>query len=67
MEQIGWFVVGGPNFGEYLFNNPIVHLRAQFIPLDGNERYWTNNGYTLIPAYVNGVDKEDYSFVGEEE
>nr|QMP83140.1 MAG: hypothetical protein [Caudoviricetes sp.] len=33
MEQVGWFVVGGPNFGEYLFNNPIVHLRAQFIPL----------------------------------
>ena len=64
MKQIGWFVVGDGKFGSYLFGSP-----NDCPPILVNENeidYWKNRGYEGIPAYVSAEDKEEYTFVGDE-
>lgn len=72
MEQVGWFVVGEGNFGSYLFGGDDDSFGGDddsfpmFISIKSSLsdiQYWKNRGYTIIPAYVNATDKEDYSFV----
>ena len=75
MEQIGWFVVGEGNFGPYLFDvkrpcqSPLYkgHCPPFISSVDEIDEitYWKNRGYDIIPAYINANDKEDYSFVEE--
>jgi|694.fasta_scaffold15859_16 hypothetical protein len=66
MEQIGWFVVGDGNFGPYLFGNQKSEpVGPVFIETEFDHQYWKNRGYDIIPVYVNGNDKEDYSFIEE--
>ena len=68
MKQVGWFVVGDGNFGPYLFNNLKNEVVGPvFVQSEEDNHYWKNRGYDLIPAYVNGDDKEDYSFDDGEE
>ena len=67
MEQIGWFVVGDGSFGPYRFGRN-EYSYPLFLVTENEHDYWKNRGYDIIPAYVNGNDKEDYSFDdGEEE
>lgn len=75
MEQIGWFVVGDGKYAGYYFgvdndskndSDKLIHSPI-FVEDEEELQYWKIRGYDIIPAYVNGVDKEDYSFVGEEE
>lgn len=66
MEQIGWFVVGEGNFGPFLFGDKenFPHFISVVDEID-YITYWKNRGYEIIPAYINANDKEDYSFVEE--
>jgi hypothetical protein len=47
-KQVGWFVVGEGEYGQYVFG-------TNFEPLDCSEdtlTYWKNRGYDIVEALV---------------
>ena len=43
-EPVAWMIVGDGKFGEY---EPGLHF--DFL---GNEKYWKNRGYKMVPVYT---------------